>query len=220
MTNGHQRRAAAFVLAEVLTAAVVFSIVFGCVVSIYIASLRTWGRGASENYAQQKASWSVQRMAPDLRLGMSVTPGNAPFESSYIAVHLPNRVFDSTQHTHFNQILTTVDEHGETIPYLVPGGYAVYYRGDAEGNMATDGDRIWRKLLASNGETVMRSDVIADHVVDNPVDSTTGSPTPLFVYWPDIYRLNSVQITVTVQEKQGGRTSTATMNSEFALRNR
>lgn len=202
-------------LAELIAAIVVFMIIIGSVVSIYQACLRTWRLGTVENMAQQQAAWAVQRMAPDLHQGMSVTPGNAPFESTYIAVRLPNRIFDSSQGAHFNEIDTNAS--GEA--YLVPGGWAIYYRGDAEGNMALDGDHIWRKRFQADGTTLVSEDVIAKNVVDNP-DDASGNPRPTFVYWPDLYHLNSVEATVTVTETIGSRSATATMVSEIGLRNR
>jgi len=201
-------------LPEVLTAALVLSVIMGTVTSIYTGSLRAWCRGSAETYAEQKAAWAVQRMVPDIRSGISVLPGVAPHEASYITIQLPHRVFDTGQNTYLNQI--AVDAHGN--PYLVPGGWAVYFRGDAAGNADAGGDRIWRRLVAADG-SVLKEDVLADHVVDNP-DDATGNPHPMFVYWPDVYRLRSVEVTVTVQEKQGSRTGQTTMNGEITLRNR
>jgi hypothetical protein len=198
----------------VLTAALVLSMVVGAVTQIYMGSLRAWARGSTRELAQQKVAWAVQRMAPDLREGMYVTPGTAPFESILIAVQLPKKVYDTATHSYLNQI--AVNAEGQ--PYLVPGNYAVFYRGDAEGNLDLSGSRIWRRLISPEG-SLIRQYVIADNVVDNPIDPATGSPKLTFRYWPDIYRLRSVEITITVQEKQGSRTATATMNGEVTLRN-
>ena len=210
-----RRRAHGFTLPEVLTAAVVLSLVIGTVTQIYMSSLRAWYRGSTEGLSQEKAAWVVQRMAPDLREGMSVTPGTTPFDSCYVAIQLPAKVWDSGQQTYLNQL--AVNALGQ--PYLIPGDYAVFYRGDGDGNLDVHGTRIWRRLAAPDG-TVLKQFVIADNVVDNPTDPATGAPKANFRYWPDIYRLRSVEITVTVQEKQGSRTSSATMNGELTLRNR
>lgn len=211
----HKLSVAGMTLAELIAAIVVFMIIIGGVVSIYQACLRTWRQGTVENLAQQQAAWAVQRMVPDLHQGMSVTPGNPPFESTYIAVRLPNRIFDPDQGAHFNEIGT--DAQGK--PYLVPGGWAIYYRGDAEGNMALEGDHIWRKRFQPDGTTLISQDVIAKHVVNNPPDAS-GNPKPTFVYWPDLYHLNSVEATVTVREAIGRRVATVTMVGEVGLRNR
>jgi prepilin-type N-terminal cleavage/methylation domain-containing protein len=202
-----------FTLPEVLTATIVIGLIVGCISAVYMASLRTWYRGATEDYAQQKASWAVQRMQSDIRQGLSVLPGSPPNETSYIALRLPSRVFDTTENTYLNQVAI----NGEGALYLVPGGWVLYYRGDADGHADRYGDRIWRRAINPNG-TVARQYVVAENVVDNPIDGT-GTPKPMFIYWPDIYRLRSVEVTVTVEERLGNRTSQATMNSEFTLRN-
>lgn len=204
-----------FTLAEVLTAAMILSVVIGSVSQIYTGSLRAWYRGTSENLSQQKASWVVQRMAPDLREGISVTPGTAPFDSCYIAIRLPDKTYDSTNQTYRNHI----DVNGLGEPYLVPGNFAVFYRGDAEGNLDLHGAKIWRRLVSPAGE-VLKQYEIADNVVDNPIDPTTGEPRTNFRYWPDVYRLSSVEVTVTIQEKAGSKKSSTTMTGELALRNR
>lgn len=206
-----------FTLAEVLTAAMILSVVVGSVSQIYTNSLTAWYRGTSENLAQQKASWVVQRMAPDLREGISVTPGTVPFDSCYIAIRLPDKLYDSTNQTYRNHI--EVNGLGE--PYLVPGNYAVFYRGDADGNLDLQGTRIWRRLVSPTGE-VLKQYEIADNVVDNPIDPTTAKPKFNFRYWPDVYRLSSVEVTVTIQEqeKAGSKKSITTMTGELALRNR
>jgi hypothetical protein len=201
-------------LAEALTVAVVLGIIMGTVTAIYTGSLRAWARGSTEAYANEKSSWALQRMVPDIRLGMSVVPGIAPYEATYIAIQLPQRNYDAGLGRYVNQI--GVDAHGEA--YLIPGGWIVYFRGDSDGNPSVHGDTLWRREVDVGGNTV-KEDVLADHVVDNPVDDT-GQPKPTFVYWPDIYRLKSVEATVTVRERQGVRTSQTTMTGEITLRNR
>jgi len=203
-----------FTLPEVLTAAMVLSLLAGTVTQIYMGSLRAWSRGATEDLSQQKAAWVIQRMAPDLREGLSVTPGTAPFDSCYIAVRLPAKVLDTGSGTYLNQI--AVDADGQ--PYLVPGNYAVFYRGNPDGSLNANGTCIWRRLISPTG-TLIKQFVIADNIIDNPTDPGTGAPQTNFRYWPDVYRLKSVEITVTVQERQGSRTSSATMNGELTLRN-
>jgi type II secretory pathway pseudopilin PulG len=215
MLRIHRHRAAGMTLPEVITAIIVIMIVIGSVVSIFQGCMRTWRTATVDNMAQQESAWAVQRMMPDIHQGMSVTPGDAPFESTYIAIRLPNRIFDAAQTAHFNEIQTNALGHA----YLVPGGWVIYYRGDADGNIAVDGDRIWRKRFETDGTTLISQDVIADHIVDNP-DDETGHPKHTFIYWPDIYHLNSVEATVTVRESIGSRTAQATMVGEIGLRNR
>jgi prepilin-type N-terminal cleavage/methylation domain-containing protein len=202
-------------LPELLTVIVVLGIILGSVVSIYQISMRTWREGMLENMAQQRASWVIQRMAQDIRMGMAVTPGTAPFESSYIALRLPNRIYNTSTHTYYNQVDTTVDGTGI---YLVAGDWVIYYRGDADGNLSTSGDRIWRRYLAADGTTVLRTEVVSDNVIDNPLDET-GSPKPIFIFYPDMYHMKSIEVTVTAQERMGIHTAQSTMNSELALRN-
>ena len=204
-----------FTLPEVLTAALVISLVIGSVVQIYGSSLRAWYRGTTENISEQKASWVIQRMAPDLREGISVTPGTTPFDSSYVAVRLPDKVFDSARSTYKNHI--EVNAMGQ--PYLVPGNYAVFYRGDNGGNLDVQGTHIWRRLVSPTGQ-VLKQYSIADNIIDNPIDPVTGNPKASFRYWPDMYRLKSVEITVTVLERAASKRSSATANGELTLRNR
>jgi prepilin-type N-terminal cleavage/methylation domain-containing protein len=215
MARRCSRRNRGFTLAEALTAVMILSIIVGSVSAIYTASMRTYARGITENLAQQKASWAVQRMAQDMRQGSSVVPGNAPFQSSYVAIRVPNRPFDSGEGRHLNEV--SVDATGQA--YLVQGGWTVYYRGDEDGNLSNTGDRLWRRMLAADGATLLRQELLADHVVDNP-DDASGMPAPIFTYWPDIYRLKSVAARVTVEERQGARRARETMTGEFMLRNR
>ncbi|GEM_PF-1432054 len=200
-------------LPEVLVASIVLAVVVGVIAALYSASMRAWYRGATETRAQQKAAWVVQRMGPDIRHGMAVTPASAPYDTVCIAVRIPARSFDSDENTYLNQVGTDADGR----PYLIPGGWALYYRGDASGNLSTTGDRVWRRLIDEDGQLVRQME-IADNVVDNPPDAS-GSPKPMFIYWPDIYRLRSVEITVTVRERLGNRVAQSTMNGELTLRN-
>ena len=213
MGKTRMRRITGATLAEVLMVTMVLAIVLGGISAIYFASMRFWTRGATENYAQQKASWVVQRIAPDVREGLSVVPGSAPFELSYIAIRMPSKAYDSGEQTHLNQL--SVD--GAGLPYLVPGGWVLYYRGDDNASITLDGDKLWRLALDDSGNMTHRY-VVADNLVDNPPDGS-GSPRPIFRYWPDVYRLRSVEVTITVEESIGTRTSQATMTSEMTLRN-
>ncbi len=196
-------------LPEVLTAIMVISLIVGSVTAIFMMSMQTWYRGAAENYAEQKASLAIQRMVPDLQQGLAVTPASGTYEDVCIAIQLPARVYDSTEGVYLNQVAT--DTEGK--PYLVQGDWAVYYRGDEDGNISLTGDRVWRRLVRASDGAIIKESVIADNIVDNP------SSKPMFIYWPDVYRLRSVEVTVTVHEEQGHRTATTTMNGELALRN-
>jgi len=155
----------------------------------------------------------IQRAAPDIQQALSITPASSPYDTLCIAVQLPARTYDGYSGVYLNQVST--DAEGN--PYLVPGNYAVYYRGDEYGNLDVDGDRIWRRLTLPDGTLIKQQEII-DNVVDNP-DDGTGTPKPMFIYWPDIYRLRSVEVTITVQETRGHRTTTASMAGELTLRN-
>jgi len=201
-------------LAEVLAALLVFSVIVGSVSAIYTTAMRTWYVGAAENYAEQKASLAVQRMVPDLQQGLSVTEASYPYDAICIAIRLPAKTYDSGEGVYLNQVGT--DAEGK--PYLVEGDYAVYYRGNEYGNISLTGDRVWRRVVRASDGATLRQQELADNVIDNP-DDGTGTPMPMFIYWPDIYRLRSVEVTVTVQEEYGHRTATKTMNGEISLRN-
>ncbi len=152
-------------------------------------------------------------MVPELQLAQGITPASYPYENICVAIQLPARTYDSGEGVYLNQV--AVDAEGK--PYLVSGDYAVYYRGDEYGNLALDGDRLWRRLVRASDGATLKQQILADNVVDNPDDG--GTPKPMFIYWPDIYRLRSVEVTVTVQERRGNRTATKTMTGELALRN-
>jgi len=214
MKRGAQRRSSGVTLPEVLAAMMVFSVIAGSVTAIYTTAMRTWYVGAAENYAEQKASLAVQRMVPDLQQGISVTAASSPYDGVCIAVRMPSKTYDSGEGVYLNQVGTDADGK----PYLVEGDYAVYYRGDEYGNISLTGDRVWRRLVRASDGATLKHQVLADNVVDNP-DDGTGSAKPMFIYWPDIYRLRSVEVTVTIQEQLGHRTATKTMNGELALRN-
>ncbi len=175
--------------------------------------MRGWYQGAALTYAEQKATWALARMAPDLREGTSVTPASSPYTTVCIEVRLPAKAFDAGEGVYLNQVAT--DAMG--VPYLVEGRSVVYYRGNEHGSVDLQGDRLWRVYLDEYGY-MLKSQVIADNLVDNP-DDESGNPKPMFIYWPDVYRLHSVEVTVTVEEKRGNRTVQATTNSELMLRN-
>jgi type II secretory pathway pseudopilin PulG len=200
-------------LPEVLTAAMVLMVVVGSIAAIYSTAMRGWYLGAAEAHAEQKAAWVVQRMAPDLRQAMSVTPASPPNESVYVVLRIPAKTYESGEGRYLNQVL--VDAYGD--PYLAPGDYVIYYRGNEYGGLDAHGDRLWRKLAHPDGTTVKQY-VVADNIVDNP-DDGSGSPKPMFTYWPDIYRLRSVEVVVTVEESRGHRTVRKTMAGELTLRN-
>jgi hypothetical protein len=208
-----RRTERAVTLPEVLTAAMVLGVIIGCVSAIYTTAMQTWYRGASETYAEQKASLATERMRPDLQQGMSVTPAASPYDAVCIAIQIPAKTYDTGQGVYLNQVAVDAEGH----PYLVQGDYVVYYRGDGDGNISLTGDRIWRRAVRLSDGAILKEQVIADHVIDNPMEG--GSPKPMFIYWPDIYRLRSVEVTLTVQEEYGHRTATKTMNGELALRN-
>jgi hypothetical protein len=208
-----RRTERAVTLPEVLTAAMVLGVIIGCVSAIYTTAMQTWYRGASETYAEQKASLATERMRPDLQQGMSVTPAASPYDAVCIAIQIPAKTYDTGQGVYLNQVAVDAEGH----PYLVQGDYVVYYRGDGDGNISLTGDRIWRRVVRLSDGAILKEQVIADHVIDNPMEG--GSPKPMFIYWPDIYRLRSVEVTLTVQEEYGHRTATKTMNGELALRN-
>ncbi len=197
-------------LPEVVMATVVLSIIVGAVCAIYSSAMRSWYLGAAENYAEQKASLAVQRMVPDLQAGMAAS---SPYQDC-IQIQLPAKAWSSTQGAYLNQL--AVDAEGR--PYLVQGDYVLYYRGDEDGNLSATGDRVWRRAVRGADGAVIKQQVIADHIVNNP-DDESGSPKQMFIYWPDMTRLRSVEVTLTVREVFGHRTATKTMNAELALRN-
>ncbi len=213
MLRNGDHRTRGFTLAEALTAVMILSIIGGTVGAIYTSSMRTYSRGITENMAQQKACWAVQRMAQDVRLAMKVTPGDPPFMADQITIRLPNRVFDATERRHLNELFVDAEGAG-----LVPGRQLAYYRGDADGNLSVTGDHLWATLFEADGATVVRRDLVTDHLVDNPLDAS-GQPAPIFHYWPRWDQCKALTVRVTVEERHGQRVAQATMFAEYKLRN-
>ena len=207
----HRKRG--ITLPEVLTAVIVLAVIVGSVSAIYSTAMRGWYLGAAETFAGQKAAWVIQRMAPDLREAMSVTPASPPNESVYVVLRTPAKAYDTGEGTYLNQV--SVDAYG--VPYLEPGDYVIYYRGNEYGGLDATGDRLWRKVAHPDG-TIVKQYVVADNIVDNPAGDD-GLPKPMFTYWPDVYHLRSVEVMVTVEEVRGHRTARKTMVGELSLRN-
>ena len=206
-------RRAAMTLPEVIISFVILMVILGAVSSFYFTSMQAWYRGSRESRAEQKATWAIQRLAPELRQAMSVTPDASPQDRCGIVIRLPAKDWSVSEGAHLNRIAV----NGLGQPYLAPGDYVHYYRGDASGNQSVSGDRVWRVVTHADGSAGPRY-VVADNVVDNPNDGT-GYPKATFIYWPDVTRLKSVEITVTVRETQAHKSSTVTMVGELAMRN-
>ena len=201
-------------LPEVIISFVVLVMILGAVSSLYFASMRAWYRGRRESSAEQKATWAVQRLAPDLRQAMSVTPDASPYIGCGITLRQPAKVWDSGEGKRLNQIATNLQGQ----PYLVAGDYVHFYRGDASGNQSATGGHFWRSLTHADGSQGPRY-AVADNLIDNPLDGT-GNPKAMFIYWPDVVRLKSVEATVTVRETEAHRSATTTMVGEVSMRNK
>ena len=206
------RRRRGFTLPEALTVTFVFGLIIVAVSTIYMAALRAYRRGEPANSAERKASWAVSRMAPDFQHAMAIIPAAAPNDATALAVRVPDKVWDAGDSVHYNHV--AVDGGGNL--YLVPGDWVYYYRGNDAGGMDAAGPRLWRAVVHADG-TAGKRYAIADHIVDNPVQG--GQPKPIFIYWPDVVRLHSVEMTITVQERAGAEVANSTMVSEVCFRN-
>jgi len=193
---------------------VILAGLMGAVLAIYFSCGQTWRRGVSESRAQSLTLMALRRMAPDIREAMSLTPFPAPYDGYGITLQLPARAYDATERTYFN----TVSIGGDGRPYLAAGDKVNYFRGNASGAPSLTGERLWRVVTAPDG-TELHREVVITGLLDNPPGGA-GSPKPIFIYWPDIFRLKSVESTVTVQAEESGKKATSTLVGETALRNR
>ena len=214
-TDGCKLSRQGFSLPEVLVAVTILAILLGSVVAIFLSCGRSWRRGTAESRAQQATYQAVRRIAPDIRAAMSVTPFPAPYNNIGITLQLPARAFNSGAGAYHNTL--AIDSHGK--PYLVAGNKVNYFRGDAAGQASLTGDRVWRVMTNYAGTTEIKRSVIAQGLIDNPVDAD-GNAKPMFIYWPDIFRLKSVETTVTFRAQEAQKTAVATLVDETSLRNR
>jgi len=205
-------RCGGFTLVEALTATIVLAVIIVSVSTIYMAALRTYRRGEPANSAERKASWAVTRMVPDFQSAIAVIPADAPNDATAVAIRVPDKAWDGTDQTHYNRILDT----GGGNLALVPGDLVYFYRGNDVGSMDPGGSKLWRAVVHADGSQGKKY-VVADHIVNNPLKS--GVPKPMFIYWPDVVRLRSVEMTITVQERAGTQVANSTMVSEVCLRN-
>lgn len=203
-----------FTLLEAVVAAGILAVLLGAVIAIYFSCGHSWRRGITESRAQTAAWWVIRRMAPEVRAAMSLTPFPAPYADCGITLQLPARGFDSGAQTYFNQVAIG----GDGRPYLASGNTVNYFRGDEAGAPALSGSRLWRVVNGPDGTEVQR-EVVVSGLLDNPADGS-GQPKPMFIYWPDIFRLKSVETTVTVEARESGRRAVATIVGETALRNK
>ena len=67
--------------------------------------------------------------------------------------------------------------------------------------------------------TELRREIVAQGLIDNPV-TESGEAKPMFIYWPDIYRLKSLETTLTVKSKESAEEAVVTLVGQTALRNR
>ena len=207
-------RQAGYSLAEVMVAIVILGILLVGVSSMYWASYRLWRRGEPANSAERAAALAIQRMMPDLRSAIAATQLDPPNDATGIRMQLPARTWDATQNTYWNTLATD----GQGKPYLVAGNYVLYYRGTASGAASPTGSILWRVLYGPTGYLLRQSQIV-QNITDNPPEPDQTQPKPIFKYWPDVTRLRSVEITVSVRQGTGGDTATVTMLSELTLRN-
>jgi len=200
-----------FTLAEALMVSVIFGLIVVSVSTIYMAALRAYRRGEPANSAERKAAWAVSRMVPDFQHAIAIIPADPPNDRTAVAVRVPDKVWDAADSTHYNHISVS----GGNLS-LVPGDLVYFYRGNDAGAMNATGSKLWRSVVHGDG-TMGKQYVVADHLVDNPVKGS--GPKPMFIYWPDVTRLRSVEMTVTVQERAGTQVANSTMVSEVCFRN-
>jgi len=208
------RKRHGFTLPEVLVTVVILATITLSVTSVFIAASRTYRIGAVDQAAQRMASGALQRMIPDVRAGMLVTPGVGVNADTHIILTLPNRVWNAGTQRHDYELA----EDATGALGLVAGDTVHYYRGTAEGSMSASGDRMWRMVVHADG-TQGRTTCIATEVIDNPYSAAYGGAKPMFVYWPNEVLREAVEVTITVRIRQEAKEATRTARSEIALRN-
>jgi Tfp pilus assembly protein PilV len=204
------RHRSGFTLAEALTVTVIFGFMIVSVSTIYMAALRAYRRGEPANSAERKASWAISRMVPDFQQAIAINIDPAT-QSYVVGMRVPDRAWDSVDHTHYNNVASD-----GTNLVLVPGDWIYYYRGNNAGAIDAAGSKLWREVIHADG-TPGKKYVFAENIINNPDQS--GAPKPMFIYWPDVVRLRSVEMTITVREHAGAQTADSTMVSEVCFRN-
>jgi hypothetical protein len=210
-TRGWCRGGDGFTLAEALMVTVIFGLIVVSVSTIYMAALRAYRRGEPANSAERKAAWAVSRMVPDFQQAIAIIPAAPPNDRTAVAVRVPDKVWDAADSIHYNHVSVSGSDLS-----LVPGDLVYFYRGSDSGAMDPAGSKLWRSVVHANG-TMGKQYVVADHLVDNPPKA--GAAKPMFIYWPDVTRLRSVEMTITVQERAGAQVANSTMVSEVCFRN-
>jgi len=203
-----------FTLPEVMVSTIILGILAVAVTTVFMACSRTYYVGATDQAAERLAAGALERMVPDLRAAMLVNQGEPPNENSHLLLQMPERVWNADAEAY--EYTLAPDSLGNL--GLVAGDIVHYYRGNAAGEMTPSGDHIWRMVVHQDGSPG-KTFAIASHVVDNPYDSAYAGPKPMFVYWPNEVLRESVEVTITVEVKEGARTSRRTAHSEVALRN-
>ncbi len=203
-----------FTFPEVAVTAAILGILAVSVTAIFMVSSRTYQVGAADQAAERAASLGLRRMVPDVHLAMLVEADTGPSAGSHLILTLPVRDWDDATHEYRLRLATDATGHLG----LVPGDVVHYYRGDSAGALSPTGDCLWRMVVQPDGSPGKKYRVAAG-IVDNPVDPATGSPRPMFVYWPNEVLRESVEITVTARAREGSRVATRTAHSEVALRN-
>jgi len=200
-----------FTLPEALTVTIVLAILIVAVSTIYMAAVRAYRRGEPANSAEREASWAVRRMLPDFQQAIAIIPEDPPNDRTAVKMRIPDRVWDATDKAHYNHVAV----NGSDLT-LVPGDMVYFYRGNSAGAMDATGSMLWRAVVHADGSAGKKYQV-ADNLVDNPLKG--GAPKPMFIYWPDVVRLRSVEMTITVQERAGSQVANSTMVSEVCFRN-
>ena len=189
---------------------VIFGFMVVSVSTIYMAALRAYRRGEPANSAERKASWAIRRMVPDFQHAIAINID--PSTQSYaVAMRVPDRVWDSTDNAHYNNVAVAGTELA-----LVPGDWIFYYRGNDAGTIDPTGGKLWREVIHADG-TPGKKYVFAENIINNPFAGSV--PKPMFIYWPDVTRLRSVEMTITVREHAGAQIADSTMVSEVCFRN-
>lgn len=197
----------AFTLPELLVVMGVMGILAYTISLIYFSVLKVHRDYAWSLPPYDNATRAVERLTTELRHAMLIDT----YTSDSIVVIMPAK-----------------DSNRDNVLTLGPDGYVLsqgdrvaFYLSNQTGALGAEGNCLW-KAVKGPSDAIFRPRVkIAEdiHPELNPTDPDTGSPRPIFKYWPDEIRLWGVEIWVTSTASVSGQTRTQTAHSESYLRN-
>jgi prepilin-type N-terminal cleavage/methylation domain-containing protein len=207
MPRDSTRRRRGVTLAELLIAVGIMGILAYGSSMIYFSVLSIYNDHIWRLPPYDESTAAVERLSKELQGAMLIHDHGA----QALVVLMPLK--DSSG----DNVLTL----GEDGYYLTQGDYVAFYLSDETGAIGAEGNCLW-KAIQGPGETVFTPHIqLASNIHPelNPIDPDTGTPRPLFKYWPDDIRLWGVELWVTSVATVHQQVMTQTAHSEVYLRN-